>query len=140
MEEPGFSLQKKLPVREEGDIVCVRQEVRCLAQEWGFDSFAISAVTTIASELARNIWTYAEKGQVRLSVREERLRIGIYMDFIDRGPGIDELDRALAGGYSKGGSLGLGLAGSKRLSDEFEIHSSAEEGTRIRAVKWRIAP
>jgi serine/threonine-protein kinase RsbT len=139
MREVNFSLEKKLPVLEEGDIISVRQEVRTLAQEWGFDSFATSAVTTIASELARNIWNYAEEGEVNLRVREERFRVGLYMEFIDKGPGIDDLDRALAGGYSKGGSLGLGLAGSKRLADEFEIFSAADQGTRITAVKWRNA-
>ena len=37
---------------------------------------------------------------------------------------------------STGGTLGLGLPGTKRLVDEFELKTKPGEGTRVRVVKW----
>jgi serine/threonine-protein kinase RsbT len=54
----------------------------------------------------------------------------------DDGPGIADLDRAMQDGYSSSGSLGLGLPGSRRLVDEFEIDSAPGKGTRVTLTKW----
>ena len=40
-------------------------------------------------------------------------------------------------GYTTGGGLGLGLSGSKRLCNEFEIESRVGEGTRVVITRWR---
>jgi serine/threonine-protein kinase RsbT len=40
-------------------------------------------------------------------------------------------------GYSTSGGLGMGLPGSKRLMDEFEIHSTAGLGTTVTVKKWK---
>jgi serine/threonine-protein kinase RsbT len=42
----------------------------------------------------------------------------------------------MAGGYSTSGGLGLGVSGSKRLMDKFDISSIAGVGTTIKTVKW----
>jgi serine/threonine-protein kinase RsbT len=56
--------------------------------------------------------------------------------FKDEGPGIADLDKALAGGHSTVRSMGLGLSGSRRLVDEFEVETAAGRGTIVRMVKW----
>jgi serine/threonine-protein kinase RsbT len=54
----------------------------------------------------------------------------------DDGPGIADLDRVMEDGYSTSGGLGLGLPGSKRLMDEFDIVSTPGKGTTIVMTKW----
>jgi serine/threonine-protein kinase RsbT len=127
----------EIRILHEGDIVDVRQAVRAMAQAHGFDSFAITALTTVASELARNIWVYAGRGEVAVTLVRTPLRLGLQLVFADDGPGIADVERVLRGGYSTGGSLGMGLAGSRRLVDEFEIVTAVGRGTRITVRKWK---
>jgi serine/threonine-protein kinase RsbT len=126
----------RMPIASEDDIVLVRRKARSLAQEQGFDAFAVAAVSTAASELARNTWMHGQGGQATLEVLVDGARKGVRMCFEDEGPGIAELDRALAGGYSTRKSLGLGLSGSRRLVDEFSIDSAPGRGTCITVTKW----
>jgi serine/threonine-protein kinase RsbT len=126
----------RMAISSEEDIVLVRRRARALAQERGFDAFAIAAISTAASELARNTWTHGKGGHATLEVLLDGGRAGLRMQFDDAGPGISDLDRALAGGYSTARSLGLGLSGSRRLVDEFQIESRPGEGTTVRVTKW----
>jgi serine/threonine-protein kinase RsbT len=59
------------------------------------------------------------------------------LSFVDHGPGIADLGLALAGGHSTANSLGLGLSGTKRLADEFEISTEPGRGTTIVIRKWK---
>lgn len=118
------------------DVVLARRKAREIALETGFDAFATAAVTTAASELARNVWVHARKGRVVVERIERGGKSGVRMEFRDEGPGIADLDRALAGGYSTVKSLGLGLSGTRRLVDEFHIESSPDQGTFVRVAKW----
>jgi serine/threonine-protein kinase RsbT len=128
---------QELPIDREDDIVTVRRKVRALAQERRFDSFATAAVTTAASELARNVWTHARRGRAVIEeLMREDGRIGLRMVFSDDGPGIHDVERVLAGGYSTVRSLGLGISGSKRLVDEFALDSKVGRGTTVAVVKW----
>ena len=63
-------------------------------------------------------------------------RNGLRITFVDEGPGIPDVDRAFADGYSTGGGLGLGLSGSRRLMDELELVTDVGVGTSVTAVKW----
>lgn len=130
-------LSETVGISVEADIITARQRVRQIAQELGFDSFSASAIVTITSELARNIWSYAGQGELRIRTTRHGKRLGLCLDFIDRGPGIADLDRVLEGGFSQGGGLGLGLSGSRRLADEFQIDSAPGRGTCISVVKWK---
>lgn len=123
-------------IRSESDIATVRRRVREVAQELGFDAFATAAITTAASELARNVWTHAHGGESSIARVVDGRRKGLRLEFRDRGPGIDDLPRVLAGGYSTARSLGLGLSGSKRLVDEFHIESTPGQGTLVQVTKW----
>jgi len=120
----------------EDDVVLVRRAARDLAHARGFDAFATAAITTAASELARNCWTHAGGGLALIEEVMEGERAGLRMRFEDHGPGIADLDRALAGGNSTVRSLGLGLAGSRRLVDDFDIKTTVGSGTTVTVVKW----
>jgi serine/threonine-protein kinase RsbT len=127
----------EIRIDKEADIVEVRQRVRDLAKEYRFDQFAVAALTTAASELSRNVWVHAKGGVARITVLHSDRRVGLALEFVDRGPGIADLNRAMAGGFSTANSLGLGLSGTKRLVDEFSIDTAPGRGTTIVIRKWK---
>jgi serine/threonine-protein kinase RsbT len=127
----------EIRIDKEADIVAVRLRVRDLAKDYRFDQFAVAALTTAASELSRNVWVHAKKGVARISVLRASNTVGLELEFVDQGPGIADLNRALAGGFSTARSLGLGLSGTKRLVDEFEIDTAPGRGTRVLIRKWK---
>lgn len=126
-----------MKVLSEEDVLVVRKRVREIAEQRKFDTFAIAAITTATSELARNILVHGKGGRVVVEEISDGVRIGIRLAFIDEGPGISDIDRVLAGGYSTARSMGLGLSGSKRLVDEFSLDSKVGEGTRVTVAKWK---
>lgn len=127
----------EIRIEKEADLIALRQLIRELTKVHRFDQFAAAALTTAASELGRNIWVHAKSGLARIAVLHATRRIGVQMEFTDKGPGIADLERALAGGYSTANSLGLGLSGTKRLVDEFTIDTAPGQGTRILIRKWK---
>ena len=126
----------EMRIDAEDDIILVRRKVRELALACKFDVFGASAVTTAASELARNVWVHGGKGLAIIEMVSDDHRTGIRAEFKDQGPGIADIDRVMAGGFSTAKSMGLGLSGSKRLVDEFHIESAPGKGTTVVFVKW----
>jgi serine/threonine-protein kinase RsbT len=126
----------EMPIETEDDVVLVRRKVKQLAQQRGFDAFSIAGVTTAASEITRNVWMHARRGTALCEEIAMGGRTGVRVEFTDQGPGIPDVPRVLAGGYSTARSLGLGLSGSRRLVDELEIETEVGRGTTVRMVKW----
>jgi serine/threonine-protein kinase RsbT len=124
-------------ISSDQDIVSARQKGRVMANEIGFSSGDATLIATAISELARNIVTYARKGQITLKRVNGLNRQGISVIASDDGPGISDIRQALRDGYSTSGSLGLGLPGVRRLMDEFEISSQPGQGTTVAVKKWR---
>jgi signal transduction histidine kinase len=125
-------------VRREADIVKVRDRVRRLAREMGFDSTTQIKITTAISELTRNIYEYAKAGAISLAVVERGPDTGLQIVARDDGPGIDEdtLNAILRGRYQSYSGMGVGLAGTRKLMDEFDLRTATSEGTRVTVVKW----
>ena len=99
-------------------------------------------------KLARNILVHAGKGLARIEEVSEgagarywkgspEQRVGIRILFEDSGPGIADVARVLAGGFSTARSMGLGVSGSRRLVDDFTLESAPGEGTRVTILKWK---
>ncbi|GAA3575142.1 anti-sigma regulatory factor [Nonomuraea rosea] len=126
----------ELPVSGNSDVVTVRQRVRTAAQEIGLSVVDQTKLVTAASELARNTVVYGGGGRVRIEEVSRGARRGLRLLFSDEGPGIPDQAQALTDGWSTGGGLGLGLSGSRRLVDEFDLDSGSGEGTRVTVVKW----
>jgi serine/threonine-protein kinase RsbT len=126
-----------LPVRAPNDVVVVRQHVRALAIELGFSLVDQTKMVTAASELARNTLLHGGGGTARIEVVAANARRGLKMTFEDRGKGIPDIELALRDGYSTGSGLGLGLSGTRRLMNEFDLQSKPGEGTRVSATRWR---
>jgi signal transduction histidine kinase len=125
-------------VRRESDIVKVRERVRRLAREMGFDSTTQIKITTAVSEVTRNIYEYAKSGAISLALAERGDAFGLQVTARDDGPGIDEatLRSIMRGSYQSSSGLGVGLSGTRKLMDEFDIQTRAGEGTRVMLVKW----
>jgi serine/threonine-protein kinase RsbT len=126
----------RVPIITDDDIVTARQEGRRLAAAAGFSSTDLTLIATAISEVARNIRLYAGEGSVTLDRVREGAREGIVVVARDDGPGIPNLELAMQDGYSTGGSSGLGLPGSRRLMDEFEISSDPGRGVTVTMKKW----
>ena len=127
----------RVTISSDQDIVLARQKGRSLALELGFSSGDATLIATAISELARNIVSYAVKGEITVKGIQGSNRIGIFVTASDNGPGIPDIRQALRDGFSTSGSLGLGLPGVRRLMDEFEIASKLGQGTTIGVKKWR---
>ena len=125
------------PLRAEDDVVRARQAVRQWAVELGFSLVDQTKLVTAASELARNTVVYGGGGTLHMEALEDGGRRALRLVFEDQGPGIADIEQALKDGFTTGSGLGLGLGGARRLVNEFEIHSTPGEGTRITVVKWK---
>ena len=69
--------------------------------------------------------------------RDRRSRIGIRIQFRDEGPGIADIARVLAGGYSTAQSMGLGLSGSRGSSTSSRSSRTSVAGTKVTVTKWK---
>jgi serine/threonine-protein kinase RsbT len=125
------------PVNSEMDIVQVRQIVRTWALELAFGLVDQTKVITAASELARNTLRHGGGGAMVIESLNDGPRRGLRLVFEDKGPGIPDVAQAMRDGYTTGGGLGMGLPGTKRLVNEFEITSRVGEGTRVTITKWK---
>ena len=125
------------PIRSSDDIVKVRQLTRELALMQAFSLVDQTKIVTAASELARNTLDHGKGGEVRLEALHEDNRRGLRLTFVDQGPGIPDLRRALKDGYTTRNGMGLGLSGSKRLVNDFTIHSEPGKGTTVMIARWR---
>lgn len=119
------------------DIVIARQKGREIATELGFSNAEVTVIATAISEVARNIRNYADSGELQFEPVSEDERVGLVVIARDSGPGISDLNQAMQDGYSTIGGLGIGLPGTRRLMDEFEITSEVGTGTTVRMTKWR---
>ena len=126
-----------IPLRSEEDIVLCRQQVRKLAQQVSFSLGDQTKMITAASELSRNALIYGGGGEMHWTIVTQPARTGLRLAFEDHGPGIADVALALRDGYTSGKGMGQGLPGSKRLVNEFEIHSRVGEGTRVTIARWK---
>lgn len=135
---PTLKSSETIPIERDEDVGRARQAVRAKTVELGFSLVEQTKMVTAVSELARNIIVHGGgRGEVIVEVLEEGLKRGLRVTFADQGPGIADVETALRDGYSTGSGLGLGLGGSKRLVNEFEIDSKPGEGTRIKITRWK---
>jgi len=129
--------EARVLINSDIDIVHARQKGREFATHIGFSSGELTLIATAISELARNIVEYAQHGEMIFQAIHEAGQEGICIIAKDEGPGILDLGQALQDGYSSRRSYGLGLPGTKRIVDEFEIDSQIGMGTTIVVRKWK---
>ena len=126
-----------IPIKSSSDVVMVRQRVRVLAIEMKFSLVEQTKIVTAASELGRNTLEHGGGGSLELAVIINGARRGLRLRFIDQGPGMADVALALKDGYTSGSGMGLGLGGSKRLMNEFEIDTRPGSGTTVTVIRWK---
>ena len=125
-----------VPIKADVDVVLARQKVRGMVSGLRFSGSELTLIATAISEVARNIVSYAGSGEIVLRIVQKGQRRGLTVIARDKGPGIADIERAMQDGYSTLRGLGLGLPGSKRLMDEFDLVSEVGKGTEITMTKW----
>jgi serine/threonine-protein kinase RsbT len=135
----SVSIQKTetIPIVNSSDVVHVRQRVRVWTTEMKFSLVEQTKIVTAASELGRNTIEHGGGGSMEIALLVNGVRRGIRLRFSDSGPGIPDVQLALKDGYTSGTGMGLGLGGSKRLMNEFEIETRPGAGTTVTAIRWK---
>jgi len=126
----------RIRIQTDGDIVLARQGARELAARLGFSRTELTVIATAVSELARNIVRFAGEGEIVVELTDVP-RAGVHVVARDTGPGIADVEQALADGFSTYHGLGLGLPGARRLMDEFAVDTQSGRGTTVSMTKWR---
>lgn len=123
-------------LRTEEDLLSVRHAVRAATLEVGFGIVDQTRVVTAVSELARNAYVHGGGGRLLIEYPSHSGRQGLRLTISDSGPGIRDVEEALADGFTTGGGLGHGLGGAKRLMDEFAVRSTPGQGTTVTVTRW----
>lgn len=127
----------EIKIKSEQDYVeCTRIALK-LTKEKNYNRVKQSMFATIVAELARNILDHVGTGTIEINEINSDNNTGFEVIAHDNGGGIENIDLAMTDSYSTKKTLGLGLPGAKRLSDEFYIESIVGKGTTIKAKKWR---
>ena len=132
-----WKLLEKCDINTEYDIVKARQSVRQYAKDIGMGIVDQTRITTAVSELFRNMFMYADGGEVLIEMGLIDEKETLIITCIDKGPGIEDVNLVMTDGYTSGRGMGYGLPGAKRLVDKFEIYSELNEGTIVRVMKWK---
>jgi serine/threonine-protein kinase RsbT len=112
-----------------------------MVMEWAvrldFSVVVRTKFVTAASELGRNALVHGRGGSMIINELLHEGRTALQLVFEDQGPGIANVDQAMADGYSTANSLGLGLGGSRRLVNEFFLETQAGQGTKVTITQWK---
>jgi serine/threonine-protein kinase RsbT len=128
--------ETRVQIVDESGILQARKHARVIATDLGFDGTSQTLIATAISELARNILKYASRGEILLRPVTRNGAPGITVVAADEGPGIADLAQAMTDGFSTGQGLGLGLPGTKRLMDDFDLISEVGKGTVVTTTRW----
>jgi len=123
-------------VLKDQDVVPFRNQVKEYAERIKMGLVNQTKLITAASEMVRNMLKYGNGGLTIIEIVSRGAQNGVRVTFKDEGPGIADIPQAMQDGFSTGKSLGLGLPGTKRLVNEFEIKSTPGVGTTITIIKW----
>ncbi|HWH70661.1 MAG TPA: ATP-binding SpoIIE family protein phosphatase [Candidatus Sulfotelmatobacter sp.] len=129
-----------IEVRHQSQVGAARRAAKAAAQTLGFEPKACEEVALAITELATNLLKHAHTGKLVVTPLAIRGRVGLEIESQDQGPGMADVERALADGFSTAGSRGTGLGAVNRLMDELDIVSQPGRGTRILCRKWRRVP
>jgi serine/threonine-protein kinase RsbT len=124
-------------VYKDQDVVPFRNQVKEYAERIKMGLVNQTKLITASSEMVRNMLKYGNGGLTVVEIVSRGIDTGVRVTFKDQGPGIADISQAMQDGFSTGKSLGLGLPGTKRLVNEFDIKSVPGAGTTITIIKWK---
>ncbi len=115
----------------QADVVGARQRARQIAAQLEFNNREQTQIATSVSEIARNAFRYAGGGKVEFEIEGETSPQLLVVRVCDDGPGIGNLDEVLEGNYESPTGMGIGLIGSRRLMDRWDIQTIPGRGTTV---------
>jgi len=136
-DEETTLMVRSYPIRTENDCIVALSKLRAVALEFGLNNYDATRLVTAASELVRNILKYAGTGDVSYSRLVDGAKLGVEVIAHDNGPGIADVELAMAENYSSSGTLGLGLPGVRRLVDDCDMKSEVDAGTTLAFKVWK---
>lgn len=126
-------------IKQEHDLVLVRQRTRDLARLLGFAEGDVTRITTAVSEVSRNAHEYAGGGRVNFTVENhgdgDRPRQALCVRVVDEGPGIPAAAGSATASYRSTTGMGIGIRGSRALMDTFEITANGSRGSVVHLCK-----
>ncbi len=113
-----------------------RRKAMAFADELQMGEVSRGAVALATTEMATNLVKHAGKGHILVQRILQEKTAGLRLMSVDKGPGIEDVSRALADGTSSTRSMGAGLGAIQRLSDSFDLYSIPGSGTVVSAEFW----
>lgn len=104
-----------------------RRHAALLAERVGLGEVEAGRLAIVVNELGNNLVRHATKGHLLLAAREDEVELVS----VDSGPGMSDIARHMADGFSTGGTPGTGLGAVRRLTQDLDVHSRAGDGTVI---------
>lgn len=99
----------------------VRRVALLAAQRLDLDETKAGELALLATEVSNNVLRHGGGGEVIVAgLKHGEKALGRILA-LDRGPGITDVARAMADGFSTGGTLGGGLGAMKRIASGFEV-------------------
>jgi anti-sigma regulatory factor (Ser/Thr protein kinase) len=120
-------------VRDPSQVAETRRAAAAVARRKGFAKDVEARIALVATELATNLLKHAAEGTVAISEFADSDGSGIELLAVDKGPGMADVARCLADGFSTAGSPGNGLGAVARVSDCYAIYSRPGVGTAVMA-------
>lgn len=126
-----------LQIAERSRVAEARRLAVQVSTAQGFNEKDAGRVAIVATELATNLVKHAGGGEIVISSFDDAEGKGLELLALDKGPGIVDLNKALADGHSTSGTAGTGLGAIRRSADVFAVSSQRGRGT---AVLARLKP
>ena len=112
--------------------------VKNILKEVGFDPEVIRRVAIASYEAEMNVVMYGGGGEMDLTIEPDEITLALE----DQGPGIPDVEMAMQEGFSTatdemremGFGAGMGLPNIKKNSDELNIMTEVNRGTRLEMV------
>jgi anti-sigma regulatory factor (Ser/Thr protein kinase) len=119
----------RVGISGQSDIGECRRTAKRVSEACNLDENDVGKICIVATELATNVVRHGGGGEMLVQVLNDGMRPQVEMLAIDRGRGMEDVDRCLRDGYSTGGTPGTGLGAVSRLSTTFDIFSVPGRGT-----------
>ncbi len=136
---PAYRAQQLYLIDDSSKVGEARRAAQTLAN-FEFDAELAGKVSIAATELANNLLRHAGSGELLVQALGSDSSTVVELLAIDRGPGMHDISRCMADGYSTAGTPGTGLGAVRRLASEFDIHSMPGEGTIVMARFGAVSP
>jgi anti-sigma regulatory factor (Ser/Thr protein kinase) len=125
-----------IAVTETSQVGEARRKAAGLAEEMRMAETRCGEIALVATELATNLVKHGRGGHILVQSLPRNGHSGLGIMSVDKGPGIADVTKALAGGYSTAGTMGGGLGAIQRVPDLFDFYSSGS-GTVVCAEFWQ---